>query len=251
MGWAVSDLQHVIETQARVLPDKGNSSTYIRIHPSKYELLKPIHEKWIESVNLGIRRGDLQWSRLLNHPLRETCVFMHDEGYMLWNVKDPSDRTLEIVEWAWLTETAFRDGLSLLRNMEDLHFDKVRWTTCDPEPLLSFGISAPMPSITVKPALMSRILHTDAFVELLGRDVPPFAVNDPLAISNHYKIDSIDSATESAVKSSSNGSSGQLLLGPGEIVQATTGFWSKRPAHIPESLFNITGDKRNFTVEFF
>jgi Predicted acetyltransferase involved in intracellular survival and related acetyltransferases len=251
MGWAASDLQYVIETQARVLPDVGNSSTYTRIHPSKYELLKPLHEKWIESVNLGIRRGDLQWSRLLNHPLRETCIFMHEEGYMLWNVKDPTDRTLEIVEWAWLTEDAFRDGLSLLRKMEDLHFDKVRWITCDPEPLLSFGITSPPPNITVKPALMSRVLHTDAFVELLGRDVPPFAVNDPLAISNHYKVDSIGRAAQSGKEGSNGSENGQLLLGPGELLQAATGFWSKKPAHIPDSLYNVTGDKRNFTVEFF
>ncbi len=234
MGWKMTDLQYVIDSPAKSLPDLGNSTNYRRIDFRNFQELKPIHDRWVSQSNLGIKRGDLQWRRLVNHPHRENVAYVHDEGYMLWNIKNPSDRTLDVFEFAALSERAYLDGLSLLRRMEDLQYNHVRWTAANPETFLSYGVSDPLPKITVKPGMMTRILHTEAFIELLDGKVSTLSVADPLGVSSSYG-------------QSSNGQG----LDPGEIIQATTGFWTRKPDNIPPELFNLSPHKRNFTIEFF
>ncbi|MBX9695242.1 MAG: GNAT family N-acetyltransferase [Cyanobacteria bacterium] len=237
MGWKVTDLQYVIETPAKALPDLGNSTNYRRIDFRNFQELKPIHDRWVSQSNLSIKRGDLQWRRLVNHPHRDNVAYVHDEGYMLWNVKNNPDRTLDVYEWAPLSERAYVDGLSLLRRMDDLQYDHVRWTTDSPESYLAYGVSDPLPKIKIKPGMMTRVLHTDAFVELFDGKVPTLLVNDPLAVSGSF--------------GQYGGTNGQVGLDPGEIIQAVTGFWSRKPAHIPSELFDLFPHKNNFTIEFF
>ncbi|MDZ4833000.1 MAG: GNAT family N-acetyltransferase [Candidatus Melainabacteria bacterium] len=237
MGYEVTDLQHMVELEIRSLPDLGDATTYRRLHPDHYDPLKPIHDEWIKQSSLSIKRGDLQWRRLLNHPERQICAFVHDDGYILWNIKDRTNRTLDVFEWAWNSKQAFIDGLSLLKRMDDLNFDKVRFRMGALDDLLELGVTYPVPTISVKPGLMTRVLHTDAFVELLGKKVPPFAINDPLGVSESY------------------GDAGALsdarAMTPGEVVQVVTDFYSAKPEGVPDDLFRAVASKRNYTVEFF
>lgn len=237
MGYEVTDFHHVVEVAAEALPDLGEATRYRRMHLDHYDPLKPIHEEWIRQSNLSIKRGDLQWRRLLSHPERQVCGFRHDDGYILWNTKDRSNRILEIFEWAWNTREAFLDGLSLLKRMNDLNFDRVRFNTGRIEDFVGLGISDPQPTITMKPALMTRVLHTGAFVEALGKKMPPFLIKDPLGVSDSH-------GDNGAVTDS-------RALTPGEVVQAATDFYNVKPQGVPDELFRAVASRHNYTVEFF
>ncbi|MBX9671158.1 MAG: GNAT family N-acetyltransferase [Candidatus Obscuribacterales bacterium] len=237
MGYEVTDLQYIIEVAVHGLPDVGDATRYRRLHMDHYEPLKPIHEQWIKQSNLSIKRGDLQWRRLLSHPERQICAFLHDDGYILWNIKDRANRTLDVFEWAWVSDAGFLDGIALLKRMDDLNFDRVRFRIGDLAPLLALGVPEPVPAITVKPGMMTRVLHTEAFVEALGKKVPPFLIDDPLGVSESYK---------------GNGDSEPLgPFTPGEVIQAVTDFHNRKPASVPEGLYKIVAGRHNFTSEFF
>ncbi len=233
MGYEVCDLRYLVECNAAALPDPGDARRYRRIDIDQYEPLKPLHDQWIKQSNLSLKRGDLQWRRVLSHPERQIVCFAHDDGYMLWNTKDKQSRTVEIFEWAYLSRDAFLDGISLLKRMSDLNWDKVRWQTSDLTSLLEFGIVEPQPTITVKPGIMARVLHLKAFMEATGIAAPPFSIDDPLGFSDQYR------------------GGGEIKIGPGELIQSTTGFLRVKPDVIPLSMFAQTGEKTNFCVEFF
>jgi len=238
MGYEVTDMQYFVEVEMRSLPEVGDSTKYRRLHLDHYDPLKPIHEAWIKQSNLSIKRGDLQWRRLLSHPDRLVCGFIHDDGYILWNTKDRAAKTLEVFEWAFNTREAFFDGLSLLKRMDDLNFDNVRFRIANIDWLLELGIGDPQPSIVVKPGLMTRVLHTGAFVEAIGKNIPPFLIDDPLGVSESH----------GSVKDA-RGSMPQLT--PGQVVQAATDFLKEKPEGVPDELFHSVATRHNYSVEFF
>lgn len=243
MGYRVTDFHYSIELNCSTIADLGSSRRYEKLDFNDYRPFKPLYDEWIAGHNMGIRRGDLQWSRLASHPHRENHAFIHDQGYMLWNLKDPQDRTLEIVEWACLSDDAFLDGLSLLKRMDDLRFDKVRFTCPTPERFLRLGIGEPVPKVVMKPGLMARVLHVESFAEHLANGVnfPQFVVDDPLSVSSGW-----DSFGEPQQEHS-----GAMPLSPGDVIQAITGLWKEFPIQLPEGLSGLYADRPNFTAEFF
>jgi predicted acetyltransferase len=237
MGYEVTDMQYHVELDLRALPDVGDATRYKRHHLDHYDPLKPIHENWIKQSNLSIKRGDLQWRRLLSHPERLVCGFKHDDGYILWNIKDRVNRTLEVFEWAWNTREAFCDGLALLKRMDDLNFDKVKFKMSSLDPLLELGVTDPQPNIVLKPGLMTRVLHTGAFIEAIGKNIPPFLIDDPLGVSESHESLKVHN--------------GVRQFSPGEIVQIATDFFSEKPAGVPEELYRSVATRKNYSVEFF
>lgn len=237
MGYEVTDLQYNIELDLRALPDVGDATRYRRQHLDHYDPLKPIHEAWIKQSNLSMKRGDLQWRRLLSHPERLVVGFLHDEGYILWNTKDRAARTLEVFEWAYTSRQAFLDGLSLLKRMDDLNFDKVKFKLSNIDWLLELGITDPQPLITLKPGLMTRVLHTGAFVEAVGKKLPPFLISDPLGVSESHEPSRI--------------SGDARPLTPGQVVQIATDFYSEKPEGVPDELYRAVASRHNYSIEFF
>lgn len=238
MGYEVTDMQYFVEVEMRSLPQVGDATRYRRLHADHYEPLKPIHEKWIRKSNLSIKRGDLQWRRLLSAPERTICCFVHNDGYMLWNTKDRSEKTLECIEWAFNTKEAFLDGLSLFKRMDDLNFKKVRFRVSSIDWLLELGITDPLPNIVLKPGLMTRVLHTGAFVEALGKSIPPFPIEDPLGVSESHGL-------------AKGALAGLTPLTPGQVVQAATNFFNEKPAGVPGELFRAVASRPNYSIEFF
>lgn len=99
-------------------------------------------------------------------------------------------------------------------------------------------------------AVASRVLHVNAFVEALDIDAPPFAVGDPLGLSESYQIRSGDRVS-SAYRDGNSGSSPVASVGPGELIQFVTGFLRGKPDMVPETMYGVVGEKSNFCVEFF
>lgn len=228
MGWAVTDTQHWITQDLSAIKTDGDSSRYRSIKLTDIDLVMPVHERWISQSNLSLRRSRERWHRQLTRPERSYFLYLHDDGYMLWNIKDPKDRTLEVVEWAYLTERAFMDGLALLKNAGQLFFDKATWIAADLEPLIKMGATFPLPRIETRMGMMTRIVNLDAVVSGLGLKERP-EINDPLKISG---------ASEST-----------NAFGPGELVQVLTGFFSQSPEGKPRLFHGAASSRRTFSIE--
>jgi len=231
MGWAVTDLQYSIEVDPSSLPDQGDPGGYKMISLDQFRALMPLHDRWVEQNNLSIRRDEQRWQRMLSDPECSWILYVHNDGYMLWNIKKPTDRLLAISEWACLSQSAFLDGLSLLRHMRDLQFDRVRWRCCDIEPFLALGVPDPKPTILVKPGMMSRVVHIDAFREALPVKTGKLVVRDPLGISGDAQAH--------------NG------LDPGGLVQLVTGFWREPPVGMPADLSAVAADFAAYSAEMY
>lgn len=233
MGYSVSDFRYVVRARLSTLPDLGDSSGFKPLALDSYQALKPVHEEWIRSFNLSLKRSNQQWIRLMHNPQRDTGVYFDGDSYMLLNTRVKKERTLEVVEWAYNDRQSFLNGLSLLRRMDDLHYDFVEWTTSDLNEILSFGITEPQMEISYKPGVMARIVHTGAFLEALDIEPEPFYVDDPLSVSGSHLADS---------------NSACCRLDPGQIVQHVTGAL-KCDETLPIS--DSLAFKKPFCVEFF
>ena len=233
MGYAVSDFRHLVRARLNTLPDQGDSSGFRTLKLDDFDVLKPVHEEWIRSNNLSLKRSNQQWIRLMHNPQRDTSIYYSDDSYLLFNTRSKKERTLEVVEWAFNSRKSFLDGLSLLRRMDDLHYDFVEWTTCDPEDILSFGITEPQMEISHKPGVMARVVHTGAFLEALSLDPEPFYLDDPLGVSGSHRWDkSVDAQRVS----------------PGSLVQQAVGALPLDPQ---SPVDNRVAFKKPFCVEFF
>ena len=238
MGYEVVDFRYEIQAQARVLPDIGDSRRYKRIENTEFERLKRIHEEWIKQSNLSHRRSHSQWVRHIHNPLRETVIFACDDAYFIWNTSGKTPRTLEIIEWAYLSKQSFYDGLSLLRRIDDLSYDKVLWVTPDASELLSSGITDPQIEIRYKPGVMGRVVHTEAFLELFDLDVDAFNLMDPLSISASFE-------------GKTNGKQDVECLSPGRLLQLATGTLTGQGPGNKLNITNICAGKKPFCIEFF
>ena len=238
MGYEVADFRYEVQANCHVLPDIGDSSKYKRIDNKDFESLKSIHEEWIKRSNLSHRRSQSQWVRHVHNPRRETSIYKSDDAYFIWNTDCKIPRTLEIVEWAYLSEESFYDGLSLLRRVDDLSYDKILWITPEPEELTSFGITDPIIEFKMKPGIMARVVHTDAFIDCLDLEVDPFIIDDPLAISGSYN-------------GGSNGKSDVETVSPGRLIQLVSGVLSKQGSGKDLNLTNHCAAKKPFCIEFF
>lgn len=238
MGYSVCDFRYEVTANCSVLPDIGDSSTYRKIDTNNFEALRGIHSSWIELSNLSHSRSSHQWTRLLNNPQRELSIFKSSNGYMILNSKVKTPRVLEVLEWAYLNKEDFLSGLSLLRRLDDLSFDKVQWITPNPEELLAFGITDPQIELSYKPGIMARVVHTQSFVEHLGVDIDSFKLEDPLLVSDSYG-------------NGENGNRDPEVISPGRLVQLVSGILTDDDRN---KAFNFTGllsDKKPFCIEFF
>jgi len=228
MGWATTDMKYLVESDLAPLRKIGDSRRY-KQHPiTDIHVFMPLHERWVSGHNLGIRRSAERWDWLLTRPELECHVFVHRDGYMIWNLKK-REGTLEVKEWCYLTEEAFLDGLTLLSQM-DSQYQKVQWVSSEIDSLLRLGVSDPVATISVIPGMMSRVVHVEAFRESLPVKSPELPVSDPLGVS---------------------GSANGLGFGPGELVQLVTGYWRNPPGHLPAELNAVVADQQAYSGEYF
>ncbi len=213
MGYAVTDLQYEVTQEIEAIAPVGDSSAFRPVKLEAYESLMPLHQRWMKLFNLSLERNASRWQRQLTRPERQFVLYQHNDGYMLWNLQDPKDRTLEVVEWAYLTEQAFHDGLALIKNCGQLAFDRAKWLMPELTPLLKLGVSYPPAKVNVKHGMMSRVVNPQSFFKNCG--LTPVEICDPLAISGSAKpVEGI---------------------GPGELIQYAGGFL-KPPQGVYEHL---------------
>ena len=229
MGYSVTDLQYEVVQRIDAIPAVGDSSRFKPVKLSDYEVLMPVHQRWMKNFNFSLERNTNRWQRQLARPERQFVLYLHNDGYMIWNLQDPQERTLEVVEWAYLTEEAFLDGLALIKNCGQLAFDSAKWIMSDLQPFLSLGISYPPARINVKPAMMSRIVNSESFFHNSGLNDLRVDICDPMGVSGPV-------------------TSSRPHLGPGEVLQVATGIL--KPSFSKASgLFRAAGDFPNFSVE--
>lgn len=229
MGYAVTDLQYEVLQKIDSIPSVGDSSKFKPVKLDDYELLMPVHKRWMKMSNFSLERNTSRWHRQLTRPERQFVLYLHEDGYMIWNLQDPKERTLEVVEWAYLTEQAFHDGLALIKNCGQLAFDSAKWSMPELEPFLKLGVSYPPAKLTVKHAMMSRVVNTDAFFANSGLKELSHEICDPMGISGPV-----------------NGNGAKI--GPGEILQIVTGML-KPPDGELSALYKAAGGFVNFSVE--
>lgn len=236
MGWAMSDSRYIIDVGLDSVITDGRSESYRQISQNDYSMLFGLHDRWCEHFNISFKRNDYRWKRMLTHPDKEPMfLFIHSDGYMVVNARDPKDRTLEVVEWCYMSEEAFRDGLALMKRMDDLRFDRARWISHEVESFLALGCTNPEPNIKLKPGMMTRVSNMESFLRCLslnaGHDLSKakITVIDPLNIVNF--------------------ANGEQSVGPGEIVQIALGMWKKRSEKELLPFHGAAGQYPSFCVE--
>ncbi len=229
MGWAVTDMKYSIEADLRPFGKCGDSRNY-KVHALKdLGAIMPLHERWVHTNNLAMKRSAERWDWLFTRPELDCHLFVHRDGYMVWNLKK-REGVLEVKEWAYLTEDAFLDGLTLLSQM-DSQFEKAQWVSSEIDFLTRLGIGDPIATVKVIPGMMSRIVHLDAFRESLTVKSPAsLQVCDPLGVTG-----------------SSNGAG----YDPGALVQLVSGFWKTAPTYLPAELHAVAGGQQAFSGEYF
>lgn len=229
MGYAVSDLQYEVVQRIDAIPAVGDSSKFRPVKLDDYEALMPVHQRWTKTHNLSLERNTYRWQRQLTRPERQFVLYLHQDGYMIWNLQDPQDRTLEVVEWAFLTEQAFHDGLALIKNCGQLSFDSAKWVMPELEPLLTLGVSYPPAKITVRHGMMSRVVNTEAFFNNSGLKDLAVEICDPMGVSG-----------------STN--SNRACLGPGELIQVATGMLQPSASEA-SSLYKAAAGSVSYSIE--
>ncbi|MBA3995105.1 MAG: hypothetical protein C0469_16425 [Cyanobacteria bacterium DS2.3.42] len=230
MGYSVTDLQYEVTQKIDAIATVGDSSKFKPVKLDDYETLMPIHQRWSKKYNLSLERTSQRWQRQLTRPERHFVLYLHEDGYMLWNLQDPEKRTLEVVEWAYLTEQAFHDGLALIKNCGQLAFDNAKWVMSDLDPLLRLGVSYPPAKINVRHGMMTRVVNTEAFFNNTGLQEQSIEICDPMEISGSARVE------------------GDRRPGPGEVIQVATGFINPS-GHVPEALYKAAANAKTFSIE--
>lgn len=230
MGYSLTDLQYEVTQNIDAIAPVGDSSKFMPLKLDDYEKLMPVHQRWTKTFNLSLERNTYRWQRQLTRPERQFVLYLHEDGYMIWNLQDPEKRTLEVVEWAYLTEEAFHDGLALIKNCGQLAFDSAKWLMPALDPLLRLGVSYPPAKVNVRHGMMSRLVNSEAFFNNSGLNEHKVAIYDPMGISGSAKVDA-DSRP-----------------GPGEVLQIASGFM-KPSSNIAESLYRKAADVQTFSIE--
>lgn len=229
MGWAATHWQYKIETDItwlRNVGQKGDARRFRMVHNSNCQEILPVYDKWSAQFNLALSRWHEKLRSMIFWPNSSWRIFVHDHGYMLWDLARSQGNELFVAEFAYLNEAAFRDGLALLAQM-DSQFEKVTWIDSDAEPFLQLGLPQPKPIIHKAPAMMSRVVNVEAFAKLLPEPLTGLRVSDPLGVSGDKVGD----------------------IGVGELLQLVTGFWQKPPQQGLKRLHNIAGGKPAFCME--
>src|SRR6202035_1296525 len=114
LGWSVTNMQHQVEVNLSALRTAGGDSGAYRSHGiDNLEPAMKLHERWNEQLNLSLRRNLYRWQKKMEDARFRYRLFVHKEGYMLWDLEHSTDRSLYVSEWCYLSEQAFVDGLAI------------------------------------------------------------------------------------------------------------------------------------------
>jgi predicted acetyltransferase len=228
MGWEVTDFQTEMESPITRLPDSGDARAYKMLPLNQFGAAMAVHERWCESTNLSMRRSNKRWQYMLSQPNKVFRLFVHNDGYMIWDIASGgSEQQLIVKEWGFTNRKALVDGLSLLSKM-DSQFQSVKWRCADAEPFLKLMGNESPPAVHIMHGMMSRVVHVDAFREALPVKSIGLTIVDPLGVSGPV-----------------TGSG----AGPGEIVQHVIALWKQPDPRLPDSLHGVIGDAPAFSVE--
>jgi predicted acetyltransferase len=230
LGWAATNMRYEVDVELSVLKDAGgDASGYHLKSPDDFSQAAKLNERWGGELNLSLSRSQYRWQRMMDDPRFQYRLFVHDGGYMLFNMGNSPDGCLYVSEFCYLTEQAFLDGLALIGHM-DSQFGKARIALPETELFLrSVGISKSF-DIHLMPGMMSRVVHLQSFLDCVGAvDANGIEMTDPLGIT--------------AGKGSGSHN------GPGVLMQHVTGFWKQPLPNFPERLHATTGNLPAYSVE--
>lgn len=229
MGWAITDVRYKIDTlTAKLNKVKGNSRAYKAVDLGEHHEAKASHKRWIQKFNLSMERSQFRWTQLLFPPGSRRRLFIHKDGYMIWNLSASFDKILQVTEWCYLTDEAFRDGLALLAQM-DSQYDHVIWLAPEIDTLYRIAGPSKAHTITQPPGMMSRVVHLDAFMDAI-KSTTKLKVRDPLGVTGPKE----DSAG---------------AVSPGALIQHVTGFWQQPQEGLPIELYKVANQFPSFTAE--
>lgn len=230
MGYSLTDLQYEVTQNIDAIATVGDSSKFKPVKLDDYEALLPLHQRWTKNFNLSLERNSNRWQRQLTRPERQYVLYQHDDGYMIWNLQDPEKRTLEVVEWSYMTDQAFHDGLALIKNCGQLAFDSAKWVMSDLAPLLALGVSYPPAKVNVRHGMMSRVVNREAFFNNSGLNAHQVDICDPMEITGTARTE------------------GDRRPGPGEVMQIAAGLL-KPSEKLTQALYRAAADVPTFSIE--
>lgn len=233
LGFAATHWQYRIETTTawlKQISKGGNAKRFRMVPKDRCEEILPVYDRWRRQFNLCLNRWEEKWRLGVHWPGREADwrFFVHDDGYILMDVRRGTamPRVLNVLEFAYLNEQAWLDGLALLAQM-DTQFEEVRWLDYDVDAFLRKGVPYPKPSIKREPEMMTRVVNQKVFETLLPpKTLDGITLRDPLGVTADTTGD----------------------IGVGEVLQMLTGFFDKPCKHHPQ-LHRLVADKPAFCVE--
>ncbi len=228
MGYCLTDLKYDVTQSIDAIANVGDSSRFKPVKLDDYEALMPVHQRWTKMFNLSLERSSARWLRQLTRPDRQFALYVHDDGYMIWNLQNPEGRILDVAEWAFLTEEAFHDGLALIKNCGQLSFDSARWMMPNLDPLLRLGVSYPHAQVKIRHGMMTRVVNSEAFFKNSGLAEQAVEICDPMEISGS--------------------AGGSNLPGPGDVIQIASGFL-KPSGNFAESLYKAAAKAQTYSIE--
>jgi predicted acetyltransferase len=232
LGWSVTDMRHQAVVDLSALRTVGgDSGAYRSVSNDDLSMAQELHEQWSEQLNLSLRRNDYRWQKMMEDPRCRYRLFVHKDGYMLWNFGESQDRTLYVSEWCYKSDHAFVDGLALISQM-DSQFDKARIALPEINRFLRIVGVGSSPEIKLLPGMMSRVVHLESFLECLpGLHKAEIDVMDPLGIT----ADDDDRSVREA--------------GPGALMQHVTNFWKTPHDEFPAALYGVAANFPPFSIE--
>jgi predicted acetyltransferase len=230
LGWAATNMRYEVEVSLSALQVAGGDNAAYHLQaPTDFSQAADLHERWSGELNLSLRRDQYRWQRMMDDERFQYRLFVHRDGYMLWNMGNSSDGCLYVSEFCYLTQEAFMDGIALIGQM-DSQFEKARIAMPETELFLrDIGINKSA-DIHLMPGMMSRVVHLQSFLDCVGEgNANAVTLVDPLGIT------------------AAKGSGAQN--GPGAFMQHVTGFWKQPLSNFPKHLHAITGGLPAYSVE--
>jgi len=232
LGWSVTDMRHqVIVNLSALRTVGGDSGAYRSVNKDEMAEALKLHERWSEELNLSLRRNVYRWQQMMDDPRFRYRLFIHKDGYMLWNLGESQDRSLYVSEWCYMSDQAFADGLALISQM-DSQFDRARMVLPEVERILRVVGVGSSPEIKLLPGMMSRVVHLPSFLQCLpGRDNAEEDLMDPLGVTAPDDDRPVREA------------------GPGALMQHVTGFWKTPNPEFSAGLYGVAAHFPPFSIE--
>ncbi|HEY9679378.1 MAG TPA: GNAT family N-acetyltransferase [Drouetiella sp.] len=229
MGYATTNRRLKVDLLTKTLAHvKGNSRNYKAVELGEQHEAKAAHKRWIGNYNLSMERSAFRWMHMLFPPGSRRRLYVHRDGYMIWNLSASFEKILQIQEWCYLTEEAFRDGIALLAQL-DSQYDHAVYFAAETETLYKVVGPSKSQNVQSMPGMMTRVVNVDAFMNTI-KAPNTVSIRDPLGISG-------------AVESGEGH--------PGELIQHVTGFWSEPQAGLPLDLYKKAAALPAYSAEMY